>query len=122
MDTIEDSMPLIRRRHSAALKAQVLAECAKPEASVARIAMAHGLNANLVHKWRRLTSAPVPAPALAPSPSFIALPLAVPPAPGVSPAAEEVRIELHRGPLAIKVAWPVSAAPACAAWLRELLQ
>ncbi|BDT65872.1 hypothetical protein os1_00160 [Comamonadaceae bacterium OS-1] len=122
MDTIEDSKPLIRRRHSAALKAQVLAECAKPEASVARIAMAHGLNANLVHKWRRLASATLPAPAPAPSPSFIALPLAVPPAPVVSPPAEDVRIELHRGPLAIKVTWPVSAAPACAAWLRELLR
>ena len=109
MDTIEDSKPLIRRRHSAALKAQVLAECAKPEASVARIVMAYGLNANLVHKWRRLASGP------APSPSFIALSLAVPPAPVVSPPAEEVRIELHRGPLAIKVSWPVSAAPACAA-------
>ena len=99
---------------------------ARLQASVARIAMAHGLNANLVHKWRRLASAlppvPVPSPSPSPSPSFIALPLAVPPAPGVSPAAEEVRIELHRGPLAIKVAWPVSAAPACAAWLRELLR
>ena len=120
MDTIEDSKPLIRRRHSAALKAQVLTECAKPEASVARIAMAHGLNANLVHKWRRLTSAPVPA--AAPAPSFIALPLALPPAPVVSPPAEEVRIELYRGPLVVKVSWPVSAAPACAAWLRELLR
>lgn len=115
MDTIEDSKPLIRRRHSATLKAQVLAECAKPEASVARIAMAHGLNANLVHKWRRLASAPVPEP------SFIALPLA-PPAPAVSPTAQDVHIELHRGPLAVKVTWPVSAAPACAAWLRELLR
>ena len=121
MDTIEDSKPLIRRRHSAALKAQVLTECAKPEASVARIAMAHGLNANLVHKWRRQASEPVPAPTPAPSPSFIALPLA-PPVPAFSQPGEDVRIELHRGPLAIKVSWPVSAAPACAAWLRELLR
>ena len=119
MDNIEDSKPLIRRRHSAALKAQVLAECAKPEASVARIAMAHGLNANLVHKWRRQASEPVLAPA--PAPSFIALPLA-PPVPAFSQPSEDVRIELHRGPLAIKVSWPVSATPACAAWLRELLR
>ena len=66
-----------------------------------RIAMAHGLNANLVHKWRRLASAPVPA---------------------VSSSPEDVRIVLHRGPLSIKVSWPVSAAPACAAWLREFLR
>jgi transposase len=120
VDTIEDSKPLIRRRHSPSLKAQVLAECAKPEASISRIAMAHGLNANLVHKWRRLASELVPAAASAPS--FIALPLAAPPAQAVLPPDEDVRIELHRGPLAIKVHWPVSAAPACAAWLRELLR
>jgi transposase len=104
VDTIEDAKQLIRRRHSAALKAQVLAECSKPEASIARIAMAHGLNANLVHKWRRLASPPVSAP------SFIALPLA--PSPTVQAPAQDLVIELHRGALAIKVTWPVSAGSA----------
>lgn len=111
---MEDAKQLIRRRHGAALKAQVLAECSEPDASVARIAMAHGLNANLVHKWRRLASAPVSAP------SFITLPLA--PSPSVPAPAQDLVIELHRGALAIKVTWPASAAPACAAWLRELLR
>lgn len=46
-----DHRKLPRRRHSAQLKAQVLAECARPDASVAAVAMAHGLNANVVHKW-----------------------------------------------------------------------
>jgi transposase len=41
------------RRHGRELKALVLAECAEPGASVARVALKHGLNANLVHKWRR---------------------------------------------------------------------
>jgi transposase len=48
-----DHRKLPRRRHSAQLKEQVLTECAKPGASVAAVAMAHGLNANVVHKWRR---------------------------------------------------------------------
>ena len=42
-----------RRRHGGELKAQVLAECDGPGASVAAVAQTHGLNANLVHKWRR---------------------------------------------------------------------
>lgn len=42
-----------RRRHSAEVKAKVLAACDEPGASVAAVAHAHGLNANLVHKWRR---------------------------------------------------------------------
>ena len=42
-----------RRRHSAEFKRQVLAECAQPGASVAGVALAHWINANLVQKWRR---------------------------------------------------------------------
>jgi len=30
----------------------VLAQCAAPGASVSKVAMSHGLNANLVHGWR----------------------------------------------------------------------
>jgi transposase len=48
-----DHKKLPRRRHSKELKAQVLAECAQPGASVAGVALAHGINANVVHKWRR---------------------------------------------------------------------
>ena len=53
MDTMKDSKKIVRRRHSAELKAQVLSECAQPGASVASVAMSHGINANIVHKWRR---------------------------------------------------------------------
>ena len=43
-----------RRRHSVELKKIVLAVCTEPGASVASVALQHGLNAYLVHKWRRL--------------------------------------------------------------------
>jgi transposase len=42
-----------RRRHSQEIKALVLGPCAEPGASVAAVAQAHGLNANLVHKFER---------------------------------------------------------------------
>ena len=45
-----------RRRHDDELKAKVLAECDEAGASVAAVAQSHGLNANLVHKWRRNVS------------------------------------------------------------------
>lgn len=32
--------------------------CAQPGSSVARVALSHGINANVVHKWRRLVHAP----------------------------------------------------------------
>lgn len=41
-----------RRRHSAELKAKVLAACDEPGASISGVALAHGLNTNLVRKWR----------------------------------------------------------------------
>lgn len=43
--------PLIRRIHSLEFKAQVLAACQQPGASIAAVALAHGLNSNVVHKW-----------------------------------------------------------------------
>ena len=46
-----------RRRQSAELRALVLEQCAAPRASVAKVAMSHGLNANMVHGWRKLLAA-----------------------------------------------------------------
>ena len=41
-----------RRRHSDELKARVLAACDAPGASISGVALTHGLNTNLVRKWR----------------------------------------------------------------------
>lgn len=45
--------PRTRRVHGAQIKSKVLAACRRPGASVSAVALAHGLNANLVHKWLR---------------------------------------------------------------------
>jgi transposase len=103
-----------RRRHSAEFKAQVLAECARPGASIAAVAMAHGVNDNLVHKWRRARVIALPAPASLPTTeAFIPIPVAAP---------AELRIELRSGAITANVAWPASAAAECALWLREVLR
>ena len=108
MDTLEDSKQSTRRRPGAALKEQVLAECAQPHASVASIAMAHGLNANLVHKWRRLagkSQAPTPSSAL----EFVALSFAAQAPAAAAAAAGDIAIELRRDAITLKVAWPMAA-------------
>jgi len=54
-----------RRVHSAEFEAQVLAKCQEPGASIAAIALTHGLNVNLVRKWlvgRGIKRAGLPAP------------------------------------------------------------
>ncbi|ABE47387.1 IS66-like element accessory protein TnpA [Polaromonas sp. JS666] len=50
-----NSSPVIntKRRHSAAFKRKLLELIEQPGASVAAVALEHGLNANLVFKWRR---------------------------------------------------------------------
>jgi transposase len=53
MDTMEHATRKKVREHPAALRQQVLNECAQPGASVAKVAQVHGLNANLVHAWRK---------------------------------------------------------------------
>lgn len=42
-----------RRRHSLSFKRRLVEQTLAPGASVARIALDHGVNANLLFKWRR---------------------------------------------------------------------
>jgi transposase len=129
--------------HGAEFKTQVLAECQRPGASVAAVALAHGLNVNLLRKWlvgrgikrtgltapRTATRKPVGVDTPVSSLQFIPLELA--PAPAAvtgaaaprqteAPEAEEIRVELTRGTTQLRVHWPSTQAAACAAWLREL--
>jgi transposase len=115
-----------RQRYGAELKAQIMAECEAPGASVARVAMAHGINANVVHRWRQLAreggvrrTRPSTPPQTATGTSFVPVVLSDAP-PGAT--AGDIQIELRRGATALAIRWPVSAATQCAAWLRELLQ
>ena len=41
------------RNCSVQFRALVLEQCAAPGTSVARVALSHGMNANIVHRWRR---------------------------------------------------------------------
>ena len=107
-----------RRRYSRELKAQIVAECATPGASVAKVAMAHGINANIVHGWRKLAREVEVAPVA--RQQFV--PVAVAPAPAPHTDQRSVEVELRRGAMTIKLTWPVSASGDLAAWMRELLR
>ena len=136
-----------RRVHGAEFKTQVLAECQQPGASVAAIALAHGLNVNLLRKWlvgrgikrtglpaqRTVNRKPV-APDDASMRSLQFIPVEIAPAPVAAatavataavheqaePPAAEIHVELTRGATRLSVRWPSTQAAACTAWLREL--
>ena len=108
-----------RRRYSNEMKAQVLAECGVPGASVAKVAMSHGINANVVHGWRKLARGSSEV-AVASAREFVAVALEE----AEVPCAGErgIEVELRRGAVTMKLTWPLSAAADFAAWTRELLR
>ena len=112
-----------RRRHSTEFKSAVVAACRQPGVSMAAIALANGLNANMLRKWVIEAEGLQPAAEVEPSnvvasagARFIAL------APPAASSEAEIRIEVQRGATSIKVSWPAEAASACGTWLRELLK
>lgn len=107
-----------RRRYGADAKARVLAECDEPGASVAKVAMAHGINANVVHRWRQLARESKVA---IKSGSGEFVPVTLPAQPDPTPPGA-IQIQLRRGATAMTIVWPVSAATEFAAWMRELLR
>lgn len=113
-----------RRTHSSEFKAQVVASCRYPGVSIAAIAMANGVNANLARRWvieaqgseGSAPRLPVQASGAAQPPAFVAVQL-----PSAQPAPD-IRIELRRGATAMTVHWPITEAAQCAALMRELLR
>ena len=116
-----------RRLHSDEFKANAVSSCMQPGMSMASVAMANGVNANLLRRWVREAElrpggdrpdAPVAtsAPPRAATPAFVPMHL---PARSV---AQDIRIELRRGATSVTVTWPADAAADCAAWMRELLK
>jgi transposase len=115
MDTNETKKRTRVRAYPAEFKARLIAECQQPGTSVAKVALANGINANMLHTWRREAKGVATPAARA---EFVAVALPAP----VAAAATPIRIELRHGATSVAVAWPAEAAPACAAWLRELLR
>jgi len=115
MDTMTTDKKRTRRNHSPALKAQVLAECEVPGASVAKVAMSHGINANIVHGWRKLAR----EHAVSPTATTAFVPLAIESAP---PPERHIDVELRRGAVSMTMSWPLSAAAEMTVWMRELLR
>lgn len=107
-----------RRRYGAQFKAAVLAQCEEPGVSVAQVAMSHGINDNVVHRWRQLAREGNATSAK--TSEFIALPMTAPA--GSTPALADIHVEVRRGPVTMIITWPASAAAGFAIWTRELLR
>lgn len=115
-----------RGRYSDEFKRNVMAACKQPGISTAAVALANGLNANLLRRWiSESTESRKPEGARQSSKSldlpkqtqFIPLELQNT---GATPA--NIQIELQRGATLVRVQWPLGYAGDCAAWMREVLK
>lgn len=119
VDMMEEKLDKrVRRRHEPELKQQVVAACRRPDASVAAVALAHGLNANMVHRWLGESTRNERQLVAVAGPTFTPLPLK----PTRSGEGEKIHLELRRGSASVTVNWPVTAAGACGVWLHEWLR
>lgn len=127
MDTngIELTSRRRHRRHNEEFKASVVQACRHPGVSVAAIALAHQLNANMLRKWVRESERDAPtsvAPAAhEPLPASNFVPLALPLEAEVA-ATADIQIEVQRAGARIKITWPAATARDCAAWLSDWLR
>lgn len=134
----EDSLIPARRRrtYTRQFKAEMVAQCLQEDVSLASLAVEHGMNPNVLHRWvteheryghhclsdedlppHQQAALAVSAPQAATR--FIPVPFS-PPSQSVS--NESIHLELKRGTSTVNISWPVSAAAQCADLLREWLR
>jgi transposase-like protein len=116
------------RKHSDEFKTRVIAQALQPHASLASVALANGINANMLRNWvhaASLSSRPITAgrdDRNSHELSFVQLPiqadkpLAAPPVPATSPVIE---VQIQRGETRVVVSLPMITDSA--AWVREVL-
>lgn len=126
------------RTYTRQFKIDLLTHVANTGQSIASAALQNGINANLLHRWRKeikqgllqIGSETSLAVAAKTTPHFIPIALpnteassAVDQIHGQSPTpGKDVRIECQCRGMSVMIYWPVSGASDCARMLRELLR
>jgi transposase-like protein len=129
-DTPRYAVRRTKRTYSAQTKAELMAACSAPGASIAAVASANGMNANVLHRWLKESSQSRPPISSGADktavditaqhvPSFIALPILTKPA---EPEEREIKVEVRKGGLVMTVTWPMSAASEFACWSASVLK
>ena len=140
LKTVIDSTPMLkkpRRTFTAEFKHQLIQQCQQPDTSVAKVAMQHQINANLLHKWIRQSRSMVPSLTISSIPQTDFLPVilhptpvkqeAPPPPVPEKKATAHIRIPLHdeQGSVRnqmIEIEWPVESATELLLLLQGLIK
>ncbi|RSO14630.1 transposase [Acinetobacter pittii] len=140
LKTVIDTAPTLkkpRRTFTAEFKHQLIQQCQQPGTSVAKVAMQHQINANLLHKWIRQSRSMVPSLTISSIPQTDFLPVilhptpvkqeAPPPPVPEKKATAHIRIPLHdeQGSVRdqmIEIEWPVESATELLLLLQGLIK
>jgi len=90
-----DQLPLLPEQQPRRPDPSQGAECEAPGASVAKVAMTHGINANIVHGWRKLALEHAISPAA--TTAFVALAIE-----STSLPERRIDVELRRGAVSMR--------------------
>lgn len=140
LKTVIDTAPTLkkpRRTFTAEFKHQLIQQCQQPDTSVAKVAMQHQINANLLHKWIRQSRSMVPSLTISSIPQIDFLPVILHPTPvkqeAPPPPVPEKKATAHiRIPLLdeqgsvrdqmIEIEWPVESATELLLLLQGLIK
>ena len=107
-----------KRTHTEEFRRELVRACMEPGTSISGIALANGVNANLLRKWIQAREGSLPKPPMVKEAAEF-VPVTITP---MAPPIPEIHIEARRGSSVVKIDWPVSAAEECGAWLRDWLK
>ena len=116
-----------RRTYTTEFRQGLVAQC-QPGVSVSRIALAHGINANLLRKWidRYRNQLPVPVALEREPAKLVAVQVELPAKPktdaDAAACSETIEISLTKRTTHINIRWPGNQAQACATWLSAWLK
>ena len=113
-----------RRTYTTEFRQGLVAQC-QPGVSVSRIALAHGINTNLLRKWIDRYRNQLPASVSAEPSKLVAVQVELPvKAQTEAACTEPIEISLTKRTthINIRIRWPGNQAQACATWLSAWLK
>lgn len=111
-----------RRRHSEEFRSRVVAASRQPSASVSAVALANGLNANLLRRWIKEDAERMPVRRPPPANAVVAPMTVVPVSIATGEGGEEIRLDIRRAGIAVQLAWPARRTAELGELLKDLLR
>lgn len=115
-----DSSHSIRRRrqHAPEFKRGLVRLC-QPGISVSAIALAYGVNTNLLRRWINQYSNGLPSRSVVAPAKLVPVQLEMP---ADSLVSDAIEISIQKNSARVSIRWPGQQAQTCALWLADLLK